>query len=52
MRSERSIYFAWLEMIIENYEEDVGDNKGKELWNWCVDRFKPDGFKKIEEEDN
>jgi hypothetical protein len=55
MRGERSIYFKWLEMIIENYEEERSDKAARIVWNWAIDKFKPDGFKKIEEieeEDN
>jgi hypothetical protein len=50
MSRERSMYFQWLEVIIKQYEVDVGDGRGKELWNYLIDKYLPDGFKKMEEE--
>jgi hypothetical protein len=49
--SERSIYFAWLEMVVAHYNKEMqGDDTAQKFWDWCVNRFKPDGFEK--EEDN
>jgi hypothetical protein len=49
-KRERSTLFNWLEVIIQDYEDEVGDEKGKDVWNWMIDRYKPDGFIKMEDQ--
>jgi hypothetical protein len=52
MSRERSTYFTWLEILIEQYEQEIGDGRGRELWNHLIDKYKPEGFEKIESEIN
>jgi hypothetical protein len=43
----QSIYFGWLKIILSEYEREIGDGKGNDLWNWCMERYNPEDILKI-----